>query len=108
MQGGIREREVMGFPMQINAAGLLVNAKKRPANEQLLQAKYGGEEEYAHVKQIMEQALQTWADDKEELDKKAFHMYEKFRPSIATGSAGWGRKGLLDLNKVKGTIESNS
>lgn len=107
-QDDIREREVMGFPMQVDAGGVVVSANKKPVNEQNLQAKYGGEEEYAHVKRIMEQALQAWADDKQELDKKAFHMYERFRPSIATGSAGWGRKGPLDLKKVKSTIESHS
>lgn len=103
-----RELEIMGFPMQIDAGGVVVNAKKKPVNEHLLQAKYGGEEEYTRVKQTMERALQIWEDDKEQLDKKAFRMYERFRPSIATGSAGWGRKGPLDLHKVKSTIESRS
>lgn len=101
-----RELEVMGFPMHIKDGVVVVDGKKKPANEHLLQTKYGGEEEYTNVRRAMEQALQTWNNDKEELDKKAFHMYEKFRPNIASGSAGWGRKGPLNLHQVKSTIES--
>lgn len=103
-QGDIMELEVMGFPMQIKNGAATVDGKDKPANEHLLRAKFGGEEEYTRVKRVMEEALRTWDDDKETLDKKAFHMYEQFRPSIASGSAGWGRKGPLNMHKVKATI----
>jgi hypothetical protein len=36
-----------------------------------------------------------------ELAQKAFGLYEKFRPSIPEGVAGWGAKGTLDLARVR-------
>lgn len=100
-----RKLEVMGFPMQIKAGVVVADGKQKPVKEHLLQAKFGGEEVYTNVKRVMENALQQWTDDKEQLDKEAFHMYEKFRPSTAAGSAGWGRKGELNLHLVRSTIQ---
>jgi hypothetical protein len=37
----------------------------------------------------------------EELSKNAFSLYEKFRPSIPEGVAGWGAKGKLDLDRIR-------
>jgi hypothetical protein len=36
-----------------------------------------------------------------ELAPKAFGLYERFRPSIPEGVAGWGAKGTLDLARVR-------
>jgi len=36
-----------------------------------------------------------------ELAARAFGLYEKFRPSIPEGVAGWGAKGVLDLDRVR-------
>jgi hypothetical protein len=41
----------------------------------------------------------------EELDARAFGLYEKFRPSIPEGQAGWGAKGKLDLELVRSLAE---
>lgn len=101
-----RELEVMGFTLQIKDGAVVVDGKTKPTKEHLLQGKYGGEDEYTNVQKVMEEALRIWSDDKEQLDTKAFHMYEQFRPSTAAGSSGWGRKGQLDLHQVKSTIES--
>jgi len=30
----------------------------------------------------------------------AFRLYEKFRPAIPAGEAGWGAKGVLDLKRI--------
>mmetsp|Transcript_1740 Transcript_1740/g.3856 ORF Transcript_1740/g.3856 Transcript_1740/m.3856 type:complete len:265 (-) Transcript_1740:70-864(-) len=35
-----------------------------------------------------------------ELHNSAFSVYEKIRPSVDKGVAGWGQKGTLDLKKV--------
>lgn len=35
------------------------------------------------------------------LAKEAFHLYEEFRPSIPPGVAGWGKAGILDLEKIE-------
>lgn len=36
----------------------------------------------------------------DELEEKAFGLYEQFRPEIPRGVRGWGAKGVLDLAKV--------
>ena len=36
----------------------------------------------------------------EELAAHAFHLYEQFRPTVPEGEAGWGAKGVLDLDRI--------
>lgn len=36
-----------------------------------------------------------------ELEKKAYDLYEKFRPEIPEGTKGWGAKGELDLEYIR-------
>ena len=45
-------------------------------------------------------AMQTLAEahPPRELEFKAFGLYEKFRPKIPEGAAGWGAMGELDLD----------
>lgn len=35
-----------------------------------------------------------------ELAGRAYPLYERFRPEVPEGEAGWGAKGLLDLDRV--------
>lgn len=98
-----RSLDVMGFPMQVRNNVVHVDGKPKPLKESNLQGKYGGDENYQRVKRTMEQAIKDWANDKEDLEQKAFHFYEEFRP----GSGGWGQQGQLDLSKVKKTITRN-
>ncbi|KAJ9663688.1 hypothetical protein H2198_000700 [Neophaeococcomyces mojaviensis] len=100
-----REIEVMGFPLHIKNNVVVLDGKEKPVKEGLLKGKYGGDDTFTKVKQVMEDALRSWDDNKDELDRKAFHMYEKFRPNVATGQSGWGRKGELNLHEVKSAIE---
>jgi hypothetical protein len=37
-----------------------------------------------------------------DLAEVAFSLYERFRPQVATGQRGWGQKGELDLNLIRG------
>jgi len=37
----------------------------------------------------------------EELAEQAYGLYERFRPQIARGVAGWGQKGTLDLDLIR-------
>jgi hypothetical protein len=37
-----------------------------------------------------------------EFPAKACRLYERFRPEIPEGGAGWGAKGVLDLAALKG------
>lgn len=100
-----RELEVMGFPMHIKDDVVVVGGKPKPLNESTLYSKFGGQEVYEKAKTTMERALRSWSEDKDELNRTAFHMYEKFRPNVASGGSGWGRKGELNLKKVKSTVE---
>jgi hypothetical protein len=63
-----------------------------------LQQKFG--EHYPLVRQAMEELASSFA--KEELEAKAYKMYEQFRPAIPAGRAGWGAKGKLDLAFIRG------
>jgi len=35
-----------------------------------------------------------------ELNAKAFHLYEQFRPEVPPDENGWGAKGVLDLTRI--------
>jgi hypothetical protein len=37
----------------------------------------------------------------EELARRAFSLYERFRPAIPEGKAGWGAAGDLDLDRLR-------
>lgn len=36
-----------------------------------------------------------------QLNESAFGLYEKFRPAIPEGKAGWGAKGELDVDRIR-------
>ena len=36
----------------------------------------------------------------DELNERAFHLYEDFRPEVSADERGWGAKGVLDLGKI--------
>jgi hypothetical protein len=40
-----------------------------------------------------------------QLEKKAYDLYEKFRPEIPEGKKGWGAKGELDLSYIRSLAE---
>ncbi|KAG6355698.1 hypothetical protein INS49_003662 [Diaporthe citri] len=96
--------KVMGFPMKIKDDSVIVKGKPKTTREVSLVRKYGSEESYGKAKNAMTEALQDWKGKENELDLKAFHMYEQFRPDVAKGQKGWGRKGELHLSKVRDTI----
>lgn len=98
-----RTVSVMSFTLPIKDELAVIGGKPKPANEGALESKFG-REEYRVAKQAFQEAVQSWKDDEAALDKKAFGLYEKFRPNVASGQKGWGRKGALDLGKVKEII----
>lgn len=95
-----RHLEVMGFPMEIKDGVVTVDGKPKPLSEEAIEGKFGGTDNYQRAKKVMQEALEAWVDDKDDLEKQAFHFYEQFRP----GSGGWGQKGELDLENVQKTI----
>jgi len=38
--------------------------------------------------------------DPTELNRIGFRLYEKFRPEIPPGAAGWGARGMLEVEKI--------
>lgn len=68
-----------------------------PASAQrYIEGKFGAD--YEAARRVMEQVAASY--DPDELADKAFGLYEKFRPKIAPGVAGWGQKGDLDLDLI--------
>jgi hypothetical protein len=39
-----------------------------------------------------------------ELARRAFGLYELFRPAVPEGVTGWGAKGELDLDRVREAV----
>lgn len=37
----------------------------------------------------------------DELKRRAYSLYEEFRPEVPEGTRGWGAKGILDLEKLR-------
>ena len=54
-------------------------------------------------------ALETLANSykPEDIGKHCYHLYEQFRPSIASGQKGWGQKGQLDLVQIRNLAEQH-
>ena len=97
-EAGLEEIETMSFKLRLDGDGQArVGDKPKKAGEEALKKKYGGDDSYQKVKVAVEQALNPWKGKEEDLDGRAFGMYEDFRPTIPPGQQGWGRKGQLRL-----------
>ena len=101
---GVQEFAVMGFPMHLKNGLVVDRGKSKPVKEELLIKRFGRHNKYAAVKDSFEEALRGWKGQEDELEKKAFGMYEGFRPTVSSGQHGWGRKGRLDLEKVRQVV----
>ena len=102
--GHLDELEVMGFDLKVKDGTALVGDKPKKANESALKHKFG-DDAYERTRSILKDSLTTWKDSEEELNARAFHMYEDFRPTVPPGQKGWGRKGQLNLEAVKQVVE---
>jgi hypothetical protein len=65
--------------------------------EAYLKGKLG--ESYGEVRTAMESLAAAY--EPEALEGAAFGLYERFRPQIPEGKAGWGQKGRLDLALIE-------
>ncbi|CAF9932230.1 MAG: hypothetical protein GOMPHAMPRED_006525 [Gomphillus americanus] len=99
MQKDMDEVHIMTFSVKLKDGSALVGDKPKKGNEETIRKKYGGS--YDKVKKAMQNTLQDWQGKQEELNSRAFHMYEDFRPSVAAGQKGWGRKGKLSLDTLR-------
>lgn len=98
----------MGFRLYVKGQDVILQGKPKRGNEGLLKNKFG-EENYERTKKVMDDAIATWTtatggQKKDELNSKAFHMYEEFRPSVQSGQSGWGKKGALELSRVREVV----
>lgn len=71
--------------------------------ERYLSSKFGDALE--DVRQAMVELASSYPP--EELSSRAFSLYERFRPAIASGKSGWGQKGELDLELVRSLARTN-
>ena len=53
----------------------------------------------ADVETVMKELADSYTAD--EIGDEAYHLYEQFRPSVAQGQQGWGRKGRLDFEAIR-------
>ena len=105
-QKDLNDIEVMHFKLRLKDGLALVGSsdtKGKPGNEEALKKKFG-DGEYDKAREAFEEVLQSWKGEEEELNKKAFGHYEKFRPEVKSGQKGWGRKGELSLETVKNVV----
>ena len=56
-------------------------------------------ENYEGARAAMEKLAKAYTP--KELEKKAYDLYEKFRPEVPEGTKGWGAKGELDLDYIR-------
>ena len=100
----LAELDVMNFHLSLDKTGqAMVGGKAKKAAEEALRKKYGPEQ-YDKVKKVFQDSLKSWKGKEEELNGRAFGMYEDFRPTIPPGQQGWGRKGQLRLDTVKDAV----
>lgn len=97
--------EVMQFKLHLEDKKVYFAGKAQSTNEETLEKKYGGR--YGDVKGMFEGVLKEWKGREEELSKAAFGMYEDFRPNVAKGQKGWGRKGELSLENVRKVVAND-
>jgi hypothetical protein len=85
--------------------GLRALDKGRPARvERYLAGKFGQDLE------AVRGAMQALAGSMPpaELARRAFALYERFRPGVPSGEAGWGAKGVLALDRIRSAAEEGS
>jgi hypothetical protein len=82
--------------------GLRALTKDKPddpaAVTRYLEGKFG--EAFPEVRTAMAKLARSFPP--KELATRAYSLYEQFRPAVPTGTRGWGAKGDLDLEKIKG------
>jgi hypothetical protein len=81
--------------------GIRATASDKPIDPQsvsrYLEKKFG--ENLAGVRAAMDVLADTF--DPNDLNRRAYSLYEKFRPEIPEGKKGWGAAGELDLDKIR-------
>lgn len=102
--------EVMQFKLHVKDGRAMVGSSDKtgkPGNEGALKSKFG-DDNYERVRKAFDACLQSWKGDEDKLNEQAFGFYEDFRPTVAAGQKGWGRKGELNLDTVQQAVKKDS
>jgi hypothetical protein len=87
-------RDVSGEPMGISKGKPI-----KPATIQTyIENAFG--EKLVYVKEAMEMLAASYSDTNE-LNSAAYDLYTEFRPPVASGAGGWGKKAKLDLDAIR-------
>jgi hypothetical protein len=109
-EGERLEVQLMGrtIPVVRTPEGLRALDKDKPTQpgsvERYLAGRFG--EDLESVRAAM-QAL-AGSLPPAELARRAFALYERFRPAVPEGEAGWGAKGVLELDRISSATEERS
>ena len=94
-----------GVPAKNTDDGIRAVVKDQPIDpgsvEKYLSSKFG--EHLADTRAAFEALAASFSP--EELSRKAYSLYETFRPQIPSGRQGWGAKGDLDLAQIRRMAE---
>jgi len=112
MEGRARKKPGLGEEFRVELCGRPLPAvrtkegvravvKDKPIEpesaERYLEAKFGDDlEPVRKALSLLARSLSA-----KELKEQAYPLYEKFRPEIPRGTAGWGAKGKLDLRVIR-------
>jgi hypothetical protein len=94
-------------PATITDEGIRAVQKDKPIDpdsvQRYLEGKFG--DDLKAVWSAMQKLAKTYKP--KELVRRAFRLYERFRPAIPEGKKGWGAKGELDLGVIEGLGKRN-
>ena len=94
-----------GVPAVKTPHGLRAAEQGKPIHAESVQTylkqRFG--DDYEAARTAMEKLAKAYPP--KQLEKKAYDLYEKFRPEIPEGKKGWGAKGELDLDYIRSLAE---
>lgn len=90
-----------GIPAVKTPNGLRAAEKGKPISAESVEAylKQKFKDDLDDTRAAMEELAKAYTP--KQLEKKAYALYEKFRPEIPEGTKGWGAKGELDLDTIR-------
>jgi hypothetical protein len=95
--------ELVGRPVPATSTvdGIRATIKGQPITPEsvtrYLEGKFG--DDLAAARSAMEVLARSF--EPQQLEAKAYSLYEKFRPQIPEGKRGWGAQGVLDLDHIR-------
>jgi hypothetical protein len=94
-----------GVPAVKTPHGLRAAEKGKPIHAESVQTYLENKfkEDLEDARKAMEKLAKAFPP--KQLEKKAYDLYEKFRPEIPEGKKGWGARGELDLEYIRSLAE---